>query len=188
MRRAVFLDRDGTLIEERHYLAEPAGVALFPWTLAALRSLRATGLALVQVSNQSGVARGVFAEAAVLAVQARLASLLAAGGLALDGAYYCPHHPEGSIAAYRLDCACRKPRRGLLDRAARELGLELAGSWMVGDKAEDLALAAGAGLRGVLVLSGQGRATLAAGDAQGATICADLLAAAEHIAREEASR
>jgi D-glycero-D-manno-heptose 1,7-bisphosphate phosphatase len=187
-RRAVFLDRDGTLIEERHYLGDPAGVQLFPWTLAALARLRATGLALVIVSNQSGIARGRFGEAELAAVQARLAALLAVGGIELDGAYYCPHHPAASVAAYRLDCDCRKPKPGLLARAARELDLELAGSWMVGDKAEDVALATGAGMRAVLVLSGQGAATAAGGGGAGAWVGADLLAAAAHIAQEEAAR
>jgi D-glycero-D-manno-heptose 1,7-bisphosphate phosphatase len=187
-RRAVFLDRDGTLIEERHYLGDPAGVALFAWTLPALERLRGTGLALVLVSNQSGVARGRFGEAELAAVQARLAALLAAGGIRLDGVYYCPHHPAASVAAYRSDCDCRKPKPGLLTRAARELDLELAGSWVIGDKPEDMALAAGAGLRAVLVLSGQGATTAAAGGGEGAQVCADLLAAALYIAQEEAAR
>jgi len=187
-RRAVFLDRDGTLIEERHYLGDPEGVALFPWTLPALRRLRETDLALVLVSNQSGIARGLFGEAELAAVQARLAALLAAAGLALDGAYYCPHHPTGRVSAFRRDCDCRKPKPGLLHRAARELDLELAGSWVIGDKPEDLALAAGAGLGAVLVLSGQGTATRAGGGGAGAQVCADLLAAAEYIVREEQGR
>jgi len=185
MRRAVFLDRDGTLIEERHYLGDPAGVALFPWTLPALRLLRETPLALVLVSNQSGVARGRFDLADLSAVQARLVALLAAGGIALDGLYACPHHPEGSVAAFRRACDCRKPRPGLLRTAAQELALCLPGSWVVGDKPEDLALAAGAGLRGLLVLSGQGEATRAAGLAGAATVCADLLAAARYIRDQE---
>ncbi len=187
-RRAVFMDRDGTLIEERHYLGDPAGVALFAWTLPALRRLRELDLALVLVSNQSGIARGRFGEPELAAVQARLAALLAAAGLGLDGAYYCPHHPQGSVAAYRQDCDCRKPKPGLLRRAARDLDLELAGSWMIGDKAEDIALATAAGLKPVLVLSGQGMATQAAGGGAGAQVCGDLLAAATHIAEEEQGR
>lgn len=185
MRRAVFLDRDGTLIEERHYLGDPAGVALYPWTLPALRLLRELPLALVLVSNQSGLARGFFDAAALAAVQARLVALLAAGGIVLDGLYVCPHCPEGSVAAYRRDCECRKPRPGLLMQAARDLELSLPGSWVVGDKPEDLALAAGAGLRGVLVLSGQGEATRAAGLAGAAPVCADLLAVAQYIRQQE---
>jgi len=187
MRRAVFLDRDGTLIEEKHYLADPEALALFPWTLSALTLLGGTGLALVLLSNQSGVARGFFDEAAVAAVHARLASLLAAGGVALDGCYYCPHHPEGRVERYRQDCQCRKPRPGQAERAARELGLNLAGSWVVGDKGEDLGLASVLGLRGVLVRSGHGAATEAAGGAGAAEIvCADLLAAARYIVAAEA--
>lgn len=185
MRRAVFLDRDGTLIEERHYLSDPAGVALYPWTLPALRLLRELPLALVLVSNQSGLARGLFDETALAAVQARLVELLAAGGIVLDGLYICPHHPEGRVAAYRRDCECRKPRPGLLRQAARDLALDLAGSWVVGDKPEDLALAAGAGLRGLLVLSGQGEATRAAGLTEAVPVCADLLAAAQFIREQE---
>lgn len=184
MRRAVFLDRDGTLVEEKHYLAEAGALALYPWTLDALRTLGETGLALVVLSNQSGVARGLFDEGAVAAVNARLASLLAAGGVRLDGVYYCPHLAEGSVPDYAIDCDCRKPRPGMLDRAARELDLELPGSWVVGDKPDDLGLAATRGLRALLVRSGHGAETEAAGAAAGAEQVLDTLLEAARVIRD----
>jgi len=185
MRRAVFLDRDGTLVREKHYLAQPEALELLPGSGEALRLLRQTGLALVLVSNQSGVARGYFDEAQVAAVHARLAELLAAEDVVLDGVYYCPHHPEAKLAAYRLHCDCRKPAAGMLRRAARELALELDGSWVVGDKPEDLALGRGQGLRPVLVRTGYGAATERGLGAIRPPVCEDLLAAAALIRDEE---
>jgi D-glycero-D-manno-heptose 1,7-bisphosphate phosphatase len=188
-RRAVFLDRDGTLVRERHYLADPRDLELYPDSLEALRLLRRTGLALVLVSNQSGVARGLLDEAAVASVHARLVRLLAGAGLSLDGIYYCPHHPTGRVAAYRRRCDCRKPAPGLLDRAARDLDLVLAGSWIVGDKDDDLGLAPARALRAVLVRTGHGLATEAALGDDGPEHVADgILGAARWILeREEGS-
>jgi D-glycero-D-manno-heptose 1,7-bisphosphate phosphatase len=154
---AVFLDRDGTLIEDRHYLASLDDVALFPWALEALRLLREHGFALVVLTNQSGVARGLFDEAFVQQTHLHLARLLAAHGLRIDGYYYCPHHPDGRLEAYRRDCECRKPRPGMVHAAARDLGLDVAGSYMVGDLWRDIALAEHAGASGgVLVRTGHG--------------------------------
>ncbi|MBN2170774.1 MAG: HAD family hydrolase [Candidatus Krumholzibacteriota bacterium] len=185
-RRAVFLDRDGTLVRDRHYLAAPQDLELYPDSIAALRLLRRTKLALVLVSNQSGVARGLFDEAAVAAVHARLARLLAGAGLSLDGIYYCPHHPEGRVGAYRRRCDCRKPAPGLLDRAARDLGLVLPGSWIVGDKADDLGLAPVRGLRAVLVRTGHGLATEAAlGEDAPEHVADGILGAARWILERE---
>lgn len=185
-RRAVFLDRDGTLVRDRGYLADPRGLELLPGCLEALRLLRQTELALVLVSNQSGVARGLFDEAAVAAVNARLARLIGEAGLSLDGVYYCPHHPEGRVAAYRRRCDCRKPAPGMLDRAARDLDLTLPGSWIVGDKDDDLGLAPARGLRAVLVRTGHGLATETALGEDGPEHVADgILGAARWILERE---
>lgn len=160
---AVFLDRDGTIIREAEYLADPAGVELLPGAAAAIKSLRAAGFVLVVTSNQSGVARGYFTEAAVQAVNQRLAELLAAAGTAVDAMYYCPHLAEGTVAEYAVACDCRKPKSGMLRRAAEEFHLALSDSWVVGDKDSDIACGQALGLRTVLVLTGYGAKTLAEG-------------------------
>jgi D-glycero-D-manno-heptose 1,7-bisphosphate phosphatase len=159
MKRAVFLDRDGTLIEERGYLDRLELIEPFPWTPEALRRLQAAGYALVLVTNQAGVARGFFDEDFVRRAHAHLATLLAAEGVALDGYYYCPHHPEGTVAAYRRHCRCRKPGPGMVEQAAADLGLDVARSFVVGDKWLDIELAANAGARGILVRTGYGAGT-----------------------------
>ena len=149
LRPAAFVDRDGTLIVERNYLGDPAGVELIPGTAEALAALKAAGYAVVMLTNQSGVARGYFDMAAVERVHARLAELLAAGGAALDAVYTCPHGPNDA-------CSCRKPLPGLARQAAADLGLDLARSLVFGDKAADLGVARAVGARGILVRTGHG--------------------------------
>jgi D-glycero-D-manno-heptose 1,7-bisphosphate phosphatase len=141
---AVFLDRDGTLIEDRHYLGDPDGVELLPNAVEGLRLMRQVGAALVVVTNQSGVARGYFDQSAVHAVNARVTELLAADGVELAGIYVCPHGPTDG-------CDCRKPAPGLLLRAADELGLELASSYLVGDSERDVEAAKRAGATPLLL-------------------------------------
>src|SRR5690242_3958166 len=132
MRRAVFLDRDGTIIEDAGYLADASRVTLLPGAVAALRSFRERGMLLVVVSNQSGIPRGLITPAQHAAVADRVADILASSGVRLDAAYYCAHLPTDG-------CACRKPRPGMLEQAAREHGIDLAASIMVGDKLSDVA-------------------------------------------------
>jgi len=153
---AVFLDRDGTLIEERGYLDRLDLIQPFPWASAALRRLREAGYALVLVTNQAGVARGYFDEAFVQEAHRHLAALLEADGVVLDGYYYCPHHPEGVVEAYRRLCRCRKPAPGMVEEAARDLDLDVARSFVIGDKWLDVELAKNAGARGILVRTGYG--------------------------------
>lgn len=152
MKPCLFFDRDGTLIEERHYLSDPAQVALIPGAAEAVRMAREAGFLAVVLTNQSGVGRGYFPAEAVEAVHWRMEELLAEGGAKLDGIYVCPHAPED-------DCPCRKPRTGLVEQAARELDIDLRRSWMIGDKAADIELASNAGMRGVLVMTGYGEAS-----------------------------
>jgi len=152
-RPAAFLDRDGTIIEERDYLADPAGVALLPRAAAGLRGLADAGFALVLVTNQSGIARGFFDEAALQRVQRQLERLLHAEGIAFDGVYVCPHHPEHSGP-----CDCRKPGTLLFRRAAGELGLDLRQSVFAGDRLRDVLPALELGGRAVLVRTGYGAA------------------------------
>ena len=154
--RAVFLDRDGTLIEEVGYLDRVERVDLYPWTIDAVRALNRAGMRVVMVTNQSGVARGFFSEAVVEQVHGHIADLLEAGGAHIDAYYYCPHHPDGKVRQYAQACDCRKPGRGLVDRAVRELGIDPAASFVVGDRWLDVALARAVGGRGVLVRTGYG--------------------------------
>jgi D-glycero-D-manno-heptose 1,7-bisphosphate phosphatase len=153
---AVFLDRDGTLIDEVGYLDRPERVILYPWSIAAIRALNRSGIRTVMVTNQSGIARGFFDEALVERVHQHIARLLELGGAYLDRYYYCPHHPDGKVAGYARACECRKPGRGLIDRAVEELGVDPRRSFTVGDRWLDVALAAPVGARGILVRTGYG--------------------------------
>jgi len=150
-RPAVFLDRDGTLILEKEYLADPTGIEVVPGAFEALRDLRAAGFALVVVTNQSGIARGLYDEADYHAVAAALDRELEAHGVPVDATYFCPHHPDVSGP-----CDCRKPDTGMHLRARDELGLTFEGSWFVGDKITDLLPARMLGGQGVLVRTGFG--------------------------------
>jgi D-glycero-D-manno-heptose 1,7-bisphosphate phosphatase len=188
MRPAVFLDRDGVLVADDGLLTDPARFRILPGVPAALRDLQAAGLALVVVTNQPVVARGMIDEAGLLGVHAHLVELLvAAGAPRLAHIYACPHHPQGEVAAYAIVCDCRKPFPGLLTRAADELGLDLRRSVMVGDRIGDVAAGAAAGCRTVQVLSGrhdEPPITSAAHIPPGLVAdhrCADLAAAARWI-------
>lgn len=154
LRRAVFLDKDGTLIEDVPFNVDPAQVRLTEGAGSALAGLQAAGFLLVVVSNQSGVARGYFPESALIAVEHRLRRLLLPAGVALDGFYYCPHLPDGRITRYRKACWCRKPAPGLLLQAADDLGIDLWQSWMVGDILDDIEAGRRAGCRTVLIDQG----------------------------------
>jgi D-glycero-D-manno-heptose 1,7-bisphosphate phosphatase len=153
---AVFLDRDGTLIEEVGYLDRPERIALYPFAADAIRALNRAGIPVVMVTNQSGVARGFFSEAVVDECHRHIAALLARGGAHIDAYYYCPHHPDGRVPEYAIRCDCRKPGRALVDRAARELGIDPARSFTVGDRWVDIGLARSIGGRGILVRTGYG--------------------------------
>jgi D-glycero-D-manno-heptose 1,7-bisphosphate phosphatase len=142
-RSAVFLDRDGTIIEERGFLGDAAGVAILPSVVDALRLLREHDFAVVVVSNQSGVARGYFDDDAVRTVNGEIARRLANDGVAIDAWYWCSHYDE--------DCACRKPAPGMVRRAVEEHGLTLDGSAVVGDRGSDVALAHAVGIPGILL-------------------------------------
>lgn len=179
MKPCIFFDRDGTLMEERHYLSDPSQVALIPGAAEAVRTAREAGFLTVVLTNQSGVGRGYFTMKDVKAVNRRLEELLAKEGARLDGIYVCPHAPEDN-------CPCRKPRTGLVEQAARELDMDLARSWMIGDKAADIELAANAGMRAVLVLTGYGEAS-AAEAAEGASLTAPDVRAAVRLILEAAA-
>ena len=156
-RAAIFIDRDGCLTEEVGYVNHVSRIRLLPRTADAIRRLNGAGVPAVMVTNQAGIARGYFTEALLHAVNAEMVRQLAAAGARLDGLYVCPHHPSEGEPPYRMICDCRKPRPGLLQRAARDLRLDLAGSVMVGDKISDVAVGQSVGAAGVLVLTGYGR-------------------------------
>jgi D-glycero-D-manno-heptose 1,7-bisphosphate phosphatase len=182
-RRAVFLDRDGTIIEEVGYLDRADRVEFYPWTIDAIRTFNRAGLVVVMISNQSGVARGFFTEAVVDDVHASMAAMLAEGGARIDAYYYCPHHPDGKVAGYARPCDCRKPGRGLVDRAVRELGVDPAQSFVVGDRWVDIELARAIGAGGVLVRTGYGMSVeqQRPDDLTADTVVDNLIAAASWI-------
>jgi D-glycero-D-manno-heptose 1,7-bisphosphate phosphatase len=153
----VFLDRDGTLVEETGYLARLERLVFFPYSVDAVRLLNRAGYAVVVATNQAGVARGLFDEAFVGAVHRRVSEVVTAGGARIDGFYHCPHHPEGTVEPYRGSCDCRKPQPGLLRRAAADLDLDLSRSFVVGDRWSDVQAGTAVGARGLLVRTGYGR-------------------------------
>jgi histidinol-phosphate phosphatase family protein len=150
-RSAVFIDKDGTLVENVPYNVDPARIVLVPGAATALCRLARLGYRLFVVSNQAGLALGRFDEAALGRAWRHLAAMLSRQGVALDGFYYCPHHPQGSVAAWASACTCRKPAPGMLLRAAAENGIDLATSWMMGDILDDVEAGRRAGCRTVLV-------------------------------------
>jgi D-glycero-D-manno-heptose 1,7-bisphosphate phosphatase len=156
-RRAVFIDRDGTISEEVGYVNHPSRYRVFPFAAGAIKLLNGAGWLAILVTNQAGVARGYFKEDVITAVHAILNQELERDGARLDAVYYCPHHPSVGEPPYRSDCDCRKPKPGLIKRAAADLDIDLDGSWMVGDRYGDVELARNAGTRSALVLTGYGR-------------------------------
>jgi D-glycero-D-manno-heptose 1,7-bisphosphate phosphatase len=156
VRPAVFLDRDGTLIEEVGYLDRLDRLRFFPYSIEAVRLLNRAGFAVVVVTNQAGIARGIVPESFVHEAHRAITDHLAAGGARIDGFYYCPHHPEGTVPELRRACDCRKPGPGMLRRAASQLELDLPRSFAVGDRVHDAQAAHAVGARGVLVRTGHG--------------------------------
>jgi D-glycero-D-manno-heptose 1,7-bisphosphate phosphatase len=151
---AVFLDKDGTLLEDIPFNVDPSLMRLENGAAEGLRLLHAAGFQLIVISNQSGVALGRFPESALAAVEAQLERLFRNAGAALAGFYYCPHHPEGTMIDFVQECCCRKPRPGLIVRAAREHGIALDRSWFVGDILDDIEAGQRAGCRTILINNG----------------------------------
>lgn len=153
--KAVFLDRDGTIMDDPGYLSDPAGVKLLPGVDLAIKSLRQAGYKIVVVTNQSGVARGLLTEETLEKIHAELRRRLAEKGAMLDAIYYCPFHPEGTVPQYARESDLRKPSPGMLYQAARELDLELRNCWMVGDAGRDISAGRAAGCRTILLRTGR---------------------------------
>jgi len=173
-RRYVLLDRDGTLMHDRHYLADPAGIEILPGVVEGLKRLQEAGLGLVVVTNQSGVGRGLFDAAAVERVNQKLVETLAAAGIGFAGVYYCPHVEAD-------DCRCRKPRPGMAEQAASDLDFDLGRAFVVGDREPDLGLGRAIGATTILVRTGGGRRTEAEHGAEADYIVDGLAEAAAII-------
>ncbi len=155
-RPGVFLDRDGTVIEEKHFLSRPEDVVLLPTAGETIARLNSLGIAVAIVTNQAGIARGYFPESRIAEVHARLDELLAEFGATIDRYEYCPHHPVEGLGEYRIDCDCRKPKPGMLTRSAEALNIDLSQSLIVGDRLGDLEAGANAGCQSALVRTGYG--------------------------------
>jgi D-glycero-D-manno-heptose 1,7-bisphosphate phosphatase len=179
-RRAAFIDRDGVLNEERAFVHRRGDFALLPGAVAALRLLKAAGYLLVVVTNQSGIARGIYSEADYLALTEHMRAELAAAGVSLDAVEYCPHLPDAPLERYRLDCDCRKPKPGMLLRAAQALDIEPGASFLVGDRLSDLEAGRAAGIgRCFLVRTGYALPEEAVAGAD--AVYEDLLACARSV-------
>ncbi len=186
--KAVFLDRDGTIIEERGYLNHPDALELIPGAADGITLLNKVGLKAIVISNQSGVARGYFPEELLDRLHDKMQALLAEQGARVDAIYYCPHHPCIGNPPYRKDCECRKPKIGMLQAAALDLSIDIRGSYLIGDKISDMKTAANAGCTPVLVLTGYGKGEWEFNrtrlDAAPAYLAENLLDAANWIAND----
>ena len=157
MKPAVFLDRDGTIVEEAGYLDRLDRLVFFPFAIDAVRLLQRAGYGLVIVTNQAGIGRGMYDEQFVKDTHGVMTKRFAESGVKVDGYYYCPHHPEATVERYRRNCDCRKPGAGMLREAAAHLDLDLRRSYAIGDKWTDVQAGQAAGARGILVRTGYGR-------------------------------
>ena len=185
MRPAVFLDRDGTLVEERGYLDRLEMLELFPYTADALRLLNRAGLATVVITNQGAIGRGMIDEPFLHSVHAAIDARLEAGRARIDRYYFCPHHPDATIPALRQVCGCRKPAAGLIEQACREMDLDPARSVMVGDRWLDVRCGKAAGTRAILLRTGHGghEEAHAPGDVRADVILNNLMEAVGWILR-----
>ena len=181
---AVFIDRDGTMLDELGYVTPESEIRIYPFTADAIAQLARAGWPVLVITNQGGIALGMYDHAFVDETHARLAETLSRAGAEITRWYYCPHHPEGKVPEFTRVCECRKPGTGMLEAAARDLEVDLAASWVIGDQWRDIELAHRAGARSILVRTGYGRGLEAdwpAGIAPPTFVDDDLLAAANHI-------
>ncbi len=185
--RAVFLDKDGTLVEDVPYNVDPARIRLMPGAQDALQALHAAGYLIVVVSNQSGVARGLFPEQALRGVEQHLREALGRAGVPLAGFYYCPHHRDGIVPAYAIACGCRKPEPGLIYRAACELAIDLHASWLMGDILDDVEAGRRAGCRTVLIDHGSETEWILTPERRPDHVVGDLAGAAQLVLDQRAA-
>jgi D,D-heptose 1,7-bisphosphate phosphatase len=179
---AVFLDRDGTINEEVEYLSRLEDLRIFPLCHEAIGRINKAGMKVIVVTNQSGVARGYFNEDFLHTLHGQINKMLGEGGAHIDRFYYCPHHPTEGKGTYTRDCDCRKPKTGMFLKAAREMGIDLSSSYMIGDHQKDMEAADNAGIKGVLVRTGYGKnADVSEGTVY---IASDLLDAVQWILKD----
>ncbi|HKX32716.1 MAG TPA: HAD family hydrolase [Blastocatellia bacterium] len=157
MNRAIFIDRDGTLNEEVGYIVEASQFRLYDFAAEAVRLINEANRRAIVITNQSGVARGLFDEEFLLQLHKQMETSLTREGARIDATYYCPHHPKYGESPYRRDCDCRKPKPGLIERAAKDFHLNLKESFVIGDRARDLETGHAVGTRSVMVMTGYGR-------------------------------
>lgn len=157
MPKAVFLDRDGTIVEDVGYMNSPKQIQFIPGAIEAIKKLNEAGYKVVVITNQAGVAKGFITEDMLQTIDKTLQKFILSGGAYLDGLYYCPHHPEHGLYPYKQDCQCRKPKPGLFKKAEQDLNVDLARSWMIGDKATDMEAGKRAGTKTIFVTTGKGK-------------------------------
>ncbi len=180
-RRAVFLDRDGTINVEKNYLYRKEDFQFIPGVPEAISLLKDNGYLVIVVTNQAGVARGMYAEQQVEALHGYINSELRMWNTSIDGFYYCPHHPTAGIGRYRVKCSCRKPAVGLFEQSCADYNIEKDGSWMIGDNQSDIKAGKNFGLKTVLVRTGYGRGLEQDGYHEFDYIADDLYAAVTEI-------
>lgn len=188
LRPAVFLDKDGTLVHDVPFNAVPALAVFAPGVIRGLKRLQAAGFRLIIVSNQSGVAYGLFDEWQVRAMLAHLVRELTKSAVYLDGFLFCPHHPKGSVSVYRQECFCRKPRPGMLLAAAKMFRVSLEESWLIGDILDDVEAASRAGCRSVLINNGNETAWVGGSFRAPQAQAVDFAEAAELILARQATQ
>jgi D-glycero-D-manno-heptose 1,7-bisphosphate phosphatase len=184
--RAVFLDRDGTMIEDVGYLDRLQRLKLFPYTVDAIRLLNRGGFTVVMVTSQAGIANGVITEAFVQEAHEEICRRVEAGGGRIERCYYCPHSITATVPEYRTECDCRKPKPGMIHSAERDLSLDVGRSFVVGDRWRDIEMGQAAGATGILVETGYGKTEAARrpDNIRPVTVLADLIEATSWILRQ----
>ena len=187
--RAVFVDRDGTMIEDVGYLDRLDRLKLFPYTVDAIRLLNRGGFKVIVVTSQAGVANGIVTEEFLAQAHDAIAKKVAGAGGRIDGFYYCPHLPTAAVEKYRTECDCRKPKPGMIHTAARDLSLDVGRSFVVGDRWRDIEMGQAAGAAGILVGTGYGKteASRRPDNVKPVPVVANLIEAASWILRTEKS-
>lgn len=185
MKKAIFLDRDGTLNREKSYLYQEKDLEFEEGTIEALSILRRLGYVLLVVTNQSGVARGYYSEEDLKAFHQVFQARLQEEGQSIDAYYYCPHHPEKGLGKYKIDCSCRKPKTGMLEQGIAEYNIDRTKSYMIGDKGADVRAGKAAGLAPVLVRTGYGKEEEKTLDKDEAMVFDNVLAFAKYLQEKE---